>query len=186
VAKLIYFAVISLDGYIEDQSGSIDWSDPGEEVLGFINDKQRAFGTQLYGRRVYETMVVWETMDTGPAQRAATREYAKIWRATDKVVYSTTLDTVSSGRTRLERTFDPGDVREMKERGEADLVMGGSVLAAQAFRSGLVDELQLFFAPVLLGGGKRAFPEGVHMRLRLEEERRFASGFAFLRYGLAA
>jgi Dihydrofolate reductase len=172
VGKLIYSAIASLDGYIEDEHGKFDWAAPDDEVHAFINELERPVGTYLYGRRMYETMVAWETVDSHP--------YAEIWRAADKIVYSRTLDSVASAKTRIERDFDPEAVRRLKDEG--DVSVGGAALAAEAIRAGLVDEYQLFFAPVLVGAGKRALPDGVHSELELLDERRFDSGFVYLRY----
>ena len=168
---LIYSAIASLDGYIEDASGKFDWAAPDEEVHAFINELERPVGTYLYGRRMYETMVAWETIDSHP--------YAEIWRAADKIVYSRTLDSVPSKRTRIEREFDPEAVRRLKQEGEVSV--GGPALAAEAIRAGLVDEYHLFLAPVLVGAGKRAFPDGLREELELLDERLFASGVVYLR-----
>ena len=180
MAKLIYTAITSLDGYIEDEGGSFDWSAPDEDVHAFVNDLERRIGTYLYGRRLYETMVYWET---APADSPAVElNYARVWRSADKVVYSTTLQETASTRTRIERTFDPDAVRAMKEAANADLTVGGAALAAHAFRAGLVDEVRLLLNPVVVGGGKRALPDGVRLDLELLDERRFASGVVYLRY----
>ena len=180
MAKLIYTAITSLDGYIEDEHGSFDWSAPDEDVHAFVNDLERRIGTYLYGRRLYETMVYWET---APADSPAVElNYARVWRSADKVVYSTTLQETASARTRIERTFDPDAVRAMKEAANADLTVGGAELAAHAFRAGLVDEVRLLLNPVVVGGGKRALPDGVRLDLELLDERRFASGVVYLRY----
>jgi dihydrofolate reductase len=176
---LIYSAIASLDGYVADVDGNFDWAAPDEEVHAFVNDLERPIGTYLYGRRMYETMVGWETM-TLDDQSPAMRDYAAIWRAAHKIVYSTTLTDVSSSRTRLERTFDPEVVRRLKSEG--DVSVGGPHLAAQALAAGLVDELNLFLAPVVVGGGNPALPDGVRMELELLDERRFAGGFVHLRY----
>jgi dihydrofolate reductase len=186
MAKLIYWANASLDGYIEDQDGKFDWSEPNEEVHTFINDLQRKIGTQLYGRRMYETMVVWEDPRLVADQPAYMGDYAEIWKGSDKIVYSRTLDKVSSARTRLEREFDPEAVRELKGSAEQDLVMGGHELAAQAFRAGLVDECFVFLSPIVVGTGKPAFPEDLRIGLELLEERRFDDGTVFLHYRTAA
>ncbi len=178
MAKLIYSAIASLDGYIEDEHGKFDWAAPGEEIHAFINDLERPVGTYLYGRRMYETMVFWETVED---ESPAIRDFAEIWRAADKIVYSQTLESVSSARTRIERDFDAEAVRQLKEAAEQDITVGGPALAAQAITAGLVDEYQFFFVPVLIGGGKRALPEGVRAELELLEEHRFASGVVFLR-----
>ncbi len=182
MAKLIYSAITSLDGYVADANGNFDWAAPDEEVHALVNDLERPVGTLLLGRRMYETLVFWENPDlTG--QPDVVRDFAQIWQAADKVVYSTTLQTVSSARTRIERAFDPDAIREMKTRVDRDISIGGPVLAAQAIKTGLVDEYQLFLAPVLVGGGTRSLsPDGVRLDLELIDERRFASGFVHLRY----
>ena len=182
MAKLIYSVITSLDGYIEDESGKFDWALPDEEVHAFFNDLERPVGTYLYGRRMYETMVYWETAHTVADQPPSILDFAKIWQAADKVVYSTTLKTVSCARTRIERDFDPEAVRQMKAVAERDLTVGGADLAAQAIRAGLVDELHLFVAPVVVGGGKQALPDDVRLKLELLDERRFGSGLVHLRY----
>ena len=179
MASLIYSAIASLDGYVEDEQGKFDWAAPDEEVHAFVNDLERPIGTYLYGRRMYETMVYWET-DDDPAPIA--RDYAQLWRAAEKVVYSRTLPTVSSERTRLEREFDPAAVRRLKERASADVTIGGAELGGRAIAEGLVDECHLVLVPVLVGGGKRALPAGVRADLELVDERRFASGVVYLRY----
>jgi dihydrofolate reductase len=185
VARLIYFAIASLDGYIEDESGRFDWAAPDEDVHSFVNDLERAIGTYLYGRRLYDTMVYWETAHTVADQPPHVLDYAAIWQAADKVVYSRTLDEVASARTRIERDFDPEAVRELKAAADRDLSVGGAELAAQAFRAGLVDEIQLLVAPAVVGGGKQTLPDGVHVKLELIDERRFVSGMVFLRYRTA-
>jgi dihydrofolate reductase len=178
MARLIYMAIASLDGYIEDEQGKFDWAAPDEEVHAFVNDLERPVGTHLYGRRMYETMVWWETGD----HAAVYRDYAQIWRAAEKVVYSQTLQTVSSERTRLERVFDAAAVRRLKESSRSDITIGGAQLAGQAIAEGLVDECHLFLGPVLVGGGKRALPGGVLAELELMDERRFRSGVVYLHY----
>jgi dihydrofolate reductase len=179
MAKLIYAAITSLDGYIADADGNFDWSAPDEEVHAFVNDLERPIGTYLYGRRMYDVMAVWETMsDDHPAMR----DYAEIWRAADKVVYSTTLAEPASARTRIEREFAPDAIRAMKESAERDLSVGGAHLAAEAFRAGLVDECHLFLTPVMVGGGTRALPDAVRLQLELLDERRFAGGVVHLHY----
>jgi dihydrofolate reductase len=185
VARLIYFAIASLDGYIEDESGRFDWAAPDEDVHSFVNDLERAIGTYLYGRRLYDTMVYWETAHTVADQPPHVLDYAAIWQAADKVVYSRTLDEVASARTRIERDFDPEAIRELKAAADRDLSVGGAELAAQAFRAGLVDEIQLLVAPAVVGGGKQTLPDGVHVKLELIDERRFVSGMVFLRYRTA-
>jgi dihydrofolate reductase len=183
MAKLIYAAITSLDGYIEDADGSFDWSAPDHEVHAFVNDLERSIGTYLYGRRMYETMVYWETAPTsGEADDAVVHDYARVWQAADKVVYSTTLADAAGARTQIERTFDPDALAQRKESAERDISVGGSALAAEAFRAGLVDELHLFLSPVVVGGGKAALPDGVRLQLALLDERRFANGVAHLHY----
>jgi dihydrofolate reductase len=182
MANLIYSTITSLDGYVEDAHGKFDWARPDEEVHGFVNDLERGIGTYLYGRGMYETLVAWETMPTGADQPAVIRDYAEIWRAADKIVYSSTLQTAASARTRIERDFDPEAVREMKAAASRDISVGGPGLAAHAFRAGLVDELHLFVNPVVVGGGKRSLPDGVRLDLELTDERRFASGVVHLHY----
>jgi dihydrofolate reductase len=185
MAKLTYSAIASLDGYVADEDGNFDWAAPDEEVHAFVNDLERPVGTYLLGRRMYETMAVWETMaldDEPPVMR----DFAEIWRAADKVVYSRTLAEASTARTRLEREFDAGAVREMKEQAAADITVGGAELAAQAIRAGLVDEIQLFLVPVVVGGSKHSLPTTTKLYLDLHEERRFRNGTVFLRYGVRA
>ena len=182
MAKLIYSAIASLDGYIEDEDGKFDWAAPDEEVHTFINDLERPVGTYLYGRRMYETMAGWETDPTLAAQSQHMRDFAHIWQAADKIVYSKTLETVSTGNTRVEREFDPEAVRRMKASAESDLTVSGPELAAHAFKGGLVDELQLFVAPTMVGGGKRSLPDDVRLDLELLDERRFGRGMVYLRY----
>ncbi|MGH3038027.1 MAG: dihydrofolate reductase family protein [Gaiellaceae bacterium] len=181
MAKLIYSALASLDGYIEDEEGKFGWAEPDEEVHAFVNDLERPVGTYLYGRRMYEVMLFWETL--GLADRPAhLRDFAEIWRAADKVVYSKTLETASSARTRIERDFDPDAVRQLKATAERDLGVGGPDLAAQALAAGLIDECHLFLAPIVVGGVKQAFPDGVRLKLELLDERRFGNGMVYLRY----
>jgi dihydrofolate reductase len=182
VAKLTYFAIQSLDGYIEDERGKFDWAAPDEEVHTFVNDLERSVGTYLYGRRMYEVMIAWETLSLAD-QPPYLRDFAETWRRADKIVYSRTLDDVSSEKTTIERAFDPEAVRRLKEATESDLAVGGPALAATAFRAGLVDELHLVVAPVMVGGGKPSLPSGVRLDLELMDERRFNSGFVFLHHG---
>jgi dihydrofolate reductase len=182
VARLIYSTIASLDGYVADAEGNFDWAAPDEEVHTFVNELERPVGTYLYGRRMYETMVFWETEGSGPDEPQVMRDFAAIWRAAEKIVYSRTLGEVSSARTRLEREFDPEAVRELVASSSRDIAIGGPGLAAEALKVALVDECQLFLAPVVVGGGKRALPNGVFARLELLEQRRFDSGFAYLRY----
>ncbi len=180
MAKLIYSAIMSLDGFISDENGNFDWAEPDEQVHAFVNDLERPIGTHLYGRRMYDVMVAWETIDD---EQPLMKDYAEIWRAADKIVYSRSLEKVSSARTRLERTFDPDAVREMKAAAERDLGVGGPELAAQAIRAGLVDEIHLFVSPIVVGGGTKALPDEVRVELELLAERRFGNGVVYLRYG---
>jgi dihydrofolate reductase len=182
MAKLIYSALTSLDGYVADEAGNFDWAKPSEEVHVFINDLERPVGTHLYGRRMYEVMAYWETADTVADQPSFTRDYAKIWKAADKVVYSRTLAEASSARTRIEREFDIDAVRQLKATADRDIGIGGPELAAQAIEAGLVDELHLFVAPVVIGGGKRSLPDKVRLELELLDERRFTNGMVHLHY----
>jgi dihydrofolate reductase len=184
VAKLIYSALASLDGFVEDAHGHFEWAAPDHEVHAFVNDLERPIGTYLYGRRMYETMVYWETVDTGGDQPAVSDDYAEIWRAADKVVYSRSLQAPSGARTRVERTFDPVEISRLKESAARDITVGGATLAAEAFAAGLVDECHLFLNPIVVGGGKRALPAGVLVQLELLDEHRFGSGVVYLRYAL--
>jgi dihydrofolate reductase len=183
MARLIYTTITSLDGYVADESGNFEWAAPDEQVHAFVNDLERGIGTYLYGRRIYQTMVGWETIDlTG--QPPVMVDYAAIWRAADKVVFSRSLDGVASARTRLERDFDPDVVRGWKESSPHDLSVGGPELAAIALRAGLVDEMHLFLAPVVVGGGAAALPDHVQLSLELLDERRFDRGVVHLHYRL--
>ena len=182
MAKLIYISNVSLDGYIEDVHGSFDWTEPDDEVFAFITDLVRSVGTYLYGRRLYETMAVWETDPALAAQSELMADFANVWQAADKVVYSTTLEAASTAKTRLERSFDPDSVRDMKASATTDLTVGGANVAAHAFKAGLVDECQLLIRPVLVGGGKPALPSDTRAELELLDERRFSSGVMYLRY----
>jgi dihydrofolate reductase len=179
MANLIYSPIASLDGYVEDSQGKFGWAAPDAEVHAFVNELERTVGTYLYGRRMYETMSAWETIDD---DRPFMRDYAELWRAAEKVVYSRSLKSPSSARTRIERDFDAGSVRELKEAAQDDISVGGAELAGQAIEFRLVDEYHVILVPVLVGGGKRAFPDGVRLDLELLDERRFAGGAAYLRY----
>ena len=181
MAKLIYSAITSLDGYVADEEGNFDWAEPDEGVHTFVNDLERPIGTYLYGRRMYEVMVAWETMDLSD-QPPFIQDFARIWRAADKIVHSKTLETVSSARTRIERDFDPEAVRRMKGSAGHDISVGGPELAAQAFKAGLVDECHLFLTPIMVGGGKRSLPNNVRLELELLDERRFGNGVVYLNY----
>ena len=182
MAKLLYVMNASLDGYIADEDGKFDWGAPGEEYFAFINDLLRPVGTYLYGRRLYELMAVWETDPAAAAQSPGTREFAQIWQAADKVVYSRTLVAPASARTRIERDFYPQAVRQLKAAAERDLTVGGPDLGAQAITAGLVDEVHLFVWPVVVGGGKPFLPDRARFQLELLDERRFGSGVVYLRY----
>ena len=179
MAQLTYSAISSLDGYIADENGSFDWAVPDAEVHAFVNDLERPIGTYLYGRRMYEVMVAWETItDDQPEMH----DFAQLWRAADKVVYSRTLEAPFSARTRIERSFAPEAVRELKASAARDISVGGADLAAQALAAGLVDECRLFLAPVIVGGGTPSLPDHVRLDLDLLEERRFGNGMVYLRY----
>jgi dihydrofolate reductase len=181
MAKLIYSAITSLDGYVADENGKFDWAAPDEEVHSFVNDLERPVGTYLYGRRMYEVMVAWETLALAD-QPPVMRDFAEIWHGADKIVYSKTLETVSSARTRIERDFDPEAVRQLKASAARDITVGGPNLAGQAIKTGLVDELRLFVVPVVVGGGKQSLPDNVRLKLELLDERRFGNGVVHLHY----
>jgi dihydrofolate reductase len=182
LAKLIYSAITSLDGYVADTKGNFDWAAPDEAVHAFVNDLECPIGTYLYGRRMYDVMAAWETMPLGDDEVAVIRDFAAIWRAADKIVYSATLETVSSARTRIERSFDPAAVKQLKAEADRDISVGGPHLAAAAIRTGLVDELHLFVNPIVVGGGNRALPDDVVWELELVDEHRFNSGVIHLHY----
>ncbi len=181
MARLIYSAITSLDGYVADEDGNFDWAAPDEEVHRFVNDLERPVGTYLYGRRMYEVMVYWETAHTVAGQPPFIQDFAEIWQAADKIVYSGTLEAVSSAKTRIERKFDPETVRQLKAAAARDLTVGGPELAAQAIGAGLVDEVHLILAPIVVGGGK-PLPDGVRLKLELVSERRFGNGVVYLHY----
>jgi dihydrofolate reductase len=183
MAKLTYIAITSLDGYIEDEKGRFDWAMPDAEVHAFVNDLERPIGIHLYGRRMYETMAIWQTVGHGPDVSPAEADFAEVWRAADKFVYSRTLGAASTPRTRLEREFDPQAVRRLKDAADHDLSVGGPDLAAHAFRAGLVDEVNLFVLPLVVGGGKPGLPRGDRIDLELLDERRFRNGVVHMRYG---
>jgi dihydrofolate reductase len=182
MGKLIYSAIASADGYVKDADGGFDWAAPDEQVHRFVNDLERPVGTYLYGRRMYETMLYWETALSVPGQPPVAREFASLWQAAEKIVFSATLTSAPSARTRIERNFDPGLVARLKSAAGHDLTVGGADLAGQAIRAGLVDELQLFLVPVIVGGGTRALPDGARSDLELLDTRRFAGGAVYLRY----
>jgi dihydrofolate reductase len=182
MAKLVYVANVSLDGYVEDAYGRFDWTEPTDEVFTFITDLVRPFGTYLYGRCMYETMALWETDPALAAHSELRAEFARAWQAADKIIYSTTLSAVSTARSRLEGRFDSDSVRELKVSAPSDVTIGGSTLAAHAFNAGLIDECQLFIYPVLVGAGKPAFPIDARVQLELMEEHRFGNGVVNLRY----
>ena len=185
MAKLIYATIASLDGYVADAEGNFDWAEPDEDFHRFVNELERPVGTYLYGRRMYETMVFWESAHTIAGQPSFSREFAEIWQATDKIVYSTTLAEVSSARTRIERDFDPAAVGHLKSTANRDMTVGGPHLAAEAIKAGLVDEYHVFVTPVVVGGGIRALPDGVRVDLDLIGERRFKNGTVHLHYRTA-
>jgi dihydrofolate reductase len=180
MAKLIYSAIASLDGYVVDETGDFSWAAPDDEVHAAVNDVERTVGTYLYGRRMYEVMLFWETAQAD--EPGVTSDFADLWRAADKVVYSTTLEAASSERTRIERSFEPDAIRQVKEQAEQHISIGGPHLAAQALGAGLVDELHLYLAPIVVGGGTRALPDDVRLDLELLDERRFESGFVHLHH----
>jgi dihydrofolate reductase len=186
MAKLIYSAITSLDGYVADEEGNFGWAAPDEELHTFVNDIERPVGTYLYGRRMYEVMVYWETAHTLPDQLPVFEDFTKIWQAADKIVYSKTLETVSSSRTRIERDFDPDAIRQMKAAAGHDISVGGPDLAAQAIKAGLVDEYHLFLTPIVVGGGKHSLPDNVRLRLELLDEHRFSNGVVHLHYRTTA
>jgi dihydrofolate reductase len=186
VATLIYSAICSLDGYVADETGSFDWAEPDEQVHAFVNDLEREIGTYLYGRRIYDVMAAWETAGDEAGQSVLMRDFATIWRAADKVVFSRTLTAVRSARTRIEREFDAEAIRRMKAAEERDIGVGGTELAAQAIRAGLVDEIHLLLVPILVGGGTNALPRGLRLGLELLDERRFSSGVVHLHYRTAS
>ena len=182
MANLIYVANTSLDGYTEDKDGKFDWTEPSEEYHRFINDLVRTTQTHLYGRRMYETMQVWETDPNLAAESPFMRDFAEIWCTANKIVYSRTLKVVSTRKTQLEQTFDPQAIRHLKATSEQDILIGGPELAAHAFRAGLIDECHLFIVPILVGGGKSALPDNLRLELELLEEHRFRNGTVYLRY----
>lgn len=186
MARLIYSMIGSLDGYIADQSGNFDWAEPNDEVLDYINAQERPVGTYLYGRRIYDLMTIWETDPSAVVDTPASAEYAEIWQSADKVVYSTTLDSVTTTKTRLERTFDPVAVGELKRMASADISIGGPTLAVHAFRAGLIDEVYLLILPVIIGGGLSMFPKDVRLDLQLKDSHRFANGTVALQYDVGA
>ena len=181
MARLIYASIASLDGYIADENGTFDWAAPDEEIHAFVNDLERPIGTHLYGRRMYDVMVAWETMETDD-EPPVIRDYAQIWRAADKIVYSRTLEKATSARTRIVRDFDPEVIRQMKANAERDISVGGPDLAAQALKAGLVNEVHLFLTPIIIGGGTQALPDHVRVKLDLLDERRFGGGVVHLHY----
>jgi dihydrofolate reductase len=181
LARLIYSAICSLDGYTNDKDGKFDWSVPDEEVHAFVNDQERGIGTYLYGSRLYEVMRYWETMDFADESPVAI-DYAKIWRAADKIVYSKSLQQVVSAKTRIERVFDPAAIRRLKAEAKSDISIGGATLAASAIRAGLVDDLHLFMSPIVVGGGTRALPDDLRWMLQLIDHRRFGNGVVYLHY----
>jgi dihydrofolate reductase len=186
MAKLIYTAISSLDGYVADAEGNFDWSVPDEEVHRFVNDLERPIGTYLLGRRMYEVMRYWDSASTDNDEPSAGQEYAKIWQSTDKIVYSKSLDRVSAGKTRIEREFQPEAIKHLKATATRDVSVGGPTLAAQALKLGLVDECHLFLSPVVVGGGNPALPDNVRLGVELLDERRFGNGVVHLHYRVKA
>jgi dihydrofolate reductase len=182
MAKLIYAAISSLDGYVADSEGNFDWSMPSEEVHRFVNNLERRIGTYLYGRRMYEVMRYWETASTGNGEPSAGQEFAKMWQATDKIIYSRSLENVFTARTKLEREFDPAVIRRMKADASRDIAVSGPTIAGQAMKLGLVDECHLFLSPIVVGGGTPALPDNVRIQLELLDERRFGNGVVHLHY----
>ncbi len=185
MGRLLYAAIASLDGYVEDDQGRFEWAAPDEEVHSFVNDLERPVGTHLLGRRMYETMLYWETAPVDETVPPCVRDFGEIWRRAEKVVFSRTLDTAPSARTRIERTFDPEEVRRLKTVDSRDLTVGGAELAGQAIAAGLIDEFQVLVVPVVVGGGKAWLPRGPRLDLELLESRTFSGGVVFLRYAAA-
>jgi dihydrofolate reductase len=186
MAKLIYSAITSLDGYVADEDGKFDWSMPDAEVMRFLNEIERPVGTYLYGRGMYEVMAGWETAPTRENRSPTLQDFTQLWQAADKVVYSRTLEKVSTSKTRLEREFDPDAVRHMKASADRDMSAGGPELAGQALKAGLVDECHLYLTPIVVGGGKPSFPDNLRLPLELLEERRFGNGVVYVRYRTGA
>ncbi|GAA4898257.1 dihydrofolate reductase [Stackebrandtia albiflava] len=186
MGRLVYSTIGSLDGYAADPDGDFTWAEPTEEVLEFLNETERPVGTYLYGRRMYDMMAYWENAQDEPGLSPASREYTRIWQAADKIVYSTTLDRVTTGATRIERHFDPDLIRRLKAESPRDIGIGGPTIAAEAITAGLVDEYQLYVIPMLVGGGLQILPPGIRISLDLLEERRFSGGTVFLRYRVAS
>ena len=186
MAKLIYSAITSLDGYVADEDGKFDWSMPDAEVMRFLNEIERPVGTYLYGRGMYEVMAGWETAPTRENRSPTLQDFTQLWQAADKVVYSRTLEKVSTSKTRLEREFDPDAVRHMKASADSDMSVGGPELAGQALKAGLVDECHLYLTPIVVGGGKPSFPDNLRLPLELLEERRFGNGVVYVRYRTGA
>ncbi|MGV1036440.1 MAG: dihydrofolate reductase family protein [Candidatus Nanopelagicales bacterium] len=182
MADLVYSSIMSLDGYVADKDGNFDWGMPDDEVHGFFNDLERGVDTYLYGRRMYEVMVVWETAETFVGDSAVMQDYADIWQVADKIVYSRSLDSVSSAKTRIEREFDPSSIRELKASADSNISIGGPELASHAIRAGLVDEFRFVVAPIIIGGGNPVFPADVRVDLELVDERRFAGGMFSVSY----
>ncbi len=182
MADLVYSAIASLDGYIEDADGEFGWAEPSEEVHAFVNDRMRPIGTHLYGRRMYETMLYWETAPTGDQTPLVDVDFTRIWQAADKVVFSRTLTEPFTARTRIEPELDLGLVRDLKAMADRPLIIGGPEVAAPVLAAGLVDELEIYVTPIVVGGGKRTLPDGLRLPLELVEQRRFDNGTVFLRY----
>lgn len=185
MGKLIYTGITSLDGYLADRDGNFDWAEPDDEVFGYINDHERDAGTYLYGRKMYEMMIAWETLDSEPGQTELMIDFARIWQSADKIVYSSTLTDVSTARTKIERSFDPDRIEELKRETDRDILIGGPTLAAHAVRAGLVDEYEQFVVPIIIGGGLPYLPRDVRIGLDLTLLHRFGSGTVHLRYRAA-
>jgi dihydrofolate reductase len=182
MANLIFVANTSLDGFTEDKDGKFDWTEPGDDYFKFVTDIVRSTRTHLYGRRMYEAMMVWETDPNLAAVSALMRDFAETWQAANKIVYSRTLEAIATRNTQLEQTFEPEAIRQLKATSGHDILIGGPELAAHAFRAGLIDEYHLFIIPILVGGGKSALPDNTRMELELLAERRFNNGTVYLRY----
>jgi dihydrofolate reductase len=182
MARLVYSMIKSLDGYVADPAGKFGWAEPDKSMHTFVNELERSVGTYLYGRRMYEVMVAWESVGGFGDQPTFIEDFAKIWRAACKIVYSSTLDTVSSARTTIERGFDSAAIQRMKEEVVDDISIGGPTLAAAAIRAGLVDAYQMFVAPIIVGGGTSSLPDAVRLDLELVDERRFDNGMVYLSY----
>ena len=182
MSKLIYAVNTSVDGFMEDQDGNFGWTEPNDEVFKFITDLMRPIGTHLLGRRMYETMMVWETDPKFAAESSLKRDFAEVWQAANKIVFSTTLENLPTRKTQLMRSFEPETIRQLKANSEHDILIEGPEIASHAFRAGLIDECHLFILPVVVGGGKSAIPNNLRLNLELLEEQHFGNGTVYLRY----